>query len=152
MRQATEDSPKKGEKKSDEEILKELDPHYAKLIKKYPNLLNPSFHKGEPAHGVFHRIDTADHPPCRAKRRPIVSNPQKAAAGKAAWEQMERDGVIERVRANSNTDWTSALHIVDKPGGGARPCSDFCDLVNSKTIPDSSNKRFYEEDSWSQIF
>ena len=43
----------------------------------------------------------------------------KAAAGKEAWEQMERDGVIERVKAGTNTDWSSALHLAPKAGGGA---------------------------------
>ena len=63
-------------------------------------------------------------------------NSAKAAAGKAAWEQMERDGVIERVKAGTNTDFSSALHIVDKPGGGARPCTDFRAL-NKMTVVDA---------------
>ena len=60
----------------------------------------------------------------------------KAAAGKAAWEQMERDGVIERVKAETNTDYSSALHLVPKPGGGARPCTDFRAL-NAQTVVDA---------------
>ena len=49
----------------------------------------------------------------------------KAAAGKAAWEQMEKDGVIERVKAGTNTEWSSALHLQPKASGGYRPCGDF---------------------------
>ena len=60
----------------------------------------------------------------------------KAAAGKAAWEQMERDGVIERVKAGTNTDYSSALHLAPKPGGGARPCSDFR-VLNAQTVVDA---------------
>ena len=121
MKQLAEEESKVPAKKSVEEQLSTHDPKYQALIKKYPQLLNPDFVKGEPVHGVYHRIDTGSHAPCKAKRRPIIMNSAKAAAGKAAWEQMERDGVIERVQAGVNTDWTSALHLADKPGGGARP-------------------------------
>ena len=113
-------------KKTIEEQLLMHDPKYVRLIKKYPQLLSPSFVKGEPVHGVFHRIDTApDAKPCTSKRRPLITNKAKAAAGKEAWEQMAKDGIIEKVKAGSKTDYTSALHLVDKPGGGCRPCSDF---------------------------
>ena len=44
--------------------------------------------------------------------------------------------VIEKVKADSNTDWTSSLHLVNKPGGGVRPCSDFREL-NKKTVTDA---------------
>ena len=60
----------------------------------------------------------------------------KAKAGKEAWEQMIRDGVIEEVKAGTNTDWSSALHLAPKAGGGARPCTDFRAL-NDKTICDA---------------
>ena len=121
-------------KKKIEDGLKLHDPKWVKLIRKYPELLNPTFQKGEPIHGVFHKIETTGTP-VKAKRRPIISNPVKAAAGKAAWEQMERDGVIERVSPDVKTEWSSALHIADKAGGGARPCSDFR-LLNLQTVPD----------------
>ena len=98
--------------KSVEDSLKVHAPEYVKLLKKYPRLLNPTFEKGEPAHGVYHRIDTQG-PPVTAKRRPIIANKARNEAGKAAWEQMERDGVIERVPPGTKTEYTSALHLVD---------------------------------------
>ena len=101
-----------------EEALKLHDPEYVELIKAHPQLLNPSFQKGEPVHGVWHRIETADHPPCKAKRRPIIANAEKAAKGKEAWDKMIEDGVIEKVTPGMNTDWSSALHIANKEGGG----------------------------------
>ena len=114
-------------KKSAEELLKLHAEDYVKMIKTYPQLLSPTFNKGEPTHGVYHRIETGSHAPCKTKRRPIVMDSAKAAAGKAAWEQMEKDGVIERVKPGTNTDWSSALHLAPKPGpgGGVRPCTDF---------------------------
>ena len=60
----------------------------------------------------------------------------KAAAGKAAWDQMIEDGVVEQVKAGTNTDYSSALHLAPKPGGGARPCTDFRAL-NKMTIVDA---------------
>lgn len=129
------DKPVK-ESKSVEQQLKMHNKKYADMIRRYPQLMNPTFSKGAPAHGVWHKIETADHPPCKSKRRPIINNPAKAAAGKAAWEQMEKDGIIERVPAGEPTDWTSSLHIADKAGGGARPCSDFR-LLNQKTVTDA---------------
>ena len=125
--------------KENSDIEKALQQHaeeYVKLIRKYPSLLKPSFSKGVPAHGVYHKIETADHAPCRAKRRPIATNSTKSEQGRKAWEKMEKDGVIERVKADSNTDWTNCLHLAPKPGGGVRPCTDFRQL-NKKTVVDA---------------
>ena len=127
---------KEKKKKSINEQLQAHSEEYVKLIKSYPQLLEPSFRKGEPDHGVYHKIETGSHPPCKTKRRPIIMDSAKAAAGKEAWEQMERDGVIERVKPGTNTDWSSALHLAPKAGGGARPCTDFRAL-NAKTICDA---------------
>ena len=95
-----------------EKALQQHGEEFVKLIKKYPNLLKPSFNKGEPAHGVYHKIETGSHTPCKTKRRPIVRDSAKAEAGKAAWDQMIKDGLVERVKAGTNTDWSSAFHLV----------------------------------------
>merc|ERR1711989_141989 len=106
------------------------------MIKRHPELLEPSFQRGKPAHGVWHRIDTADHPPTTAKRRPIIADSEKARKGKEAWDKMLEDGIIEEVKPGSNTDWSSALHLANKPGGGVRPCTDFRAL-NKLTVTDA---------------
>ena len=49
---------------------------------------------------------------------------------------MLKDGIIEEVQPGSNNDWSSALHLANKPGGGVRPCLDFR-ILNTKTITDS---------------
>ena len=117
-----------------EDSLKVHSKEYQDLLKSFPKLLNPSFKKGEPVHGVYHKIETQG-PPVTTKRRPIIANKAKNDAGKEAWEKMERDGVIERLPPDTPTSYTSALHLVDKPGGGVRPCSDFRAL-NAQTVPD----------------
>ena len=130
-------SPENKKIKSAEEGLKLHAEEYANLLRRFPKLLSPSFSKEEPVHGVYHRIDTdPDKPPCKAKRRPIPLNSTKAAAGKAAWDKMIEEGVIERVKADTKTEFTSALHLADKAGGGVRPCSDFRKL-NEMTVADS---------------
>ena len=35
------------------------------------------------------------------------------------WKQLETLGVVEKVKAGTNTDYSSALHLALKPGGGA---------------------------------
>ena len=135
MKELSENAGPEKKKLSVEESLLLHEEEYANLIKKFPKLLNPTFSK-TPTHGVFHKIETGNHPPSKGRRRPLIANEAKAAAGKAAWDQMAKDGVIERVKPGDNTDWASPLHLANKPGGGVRPCSDFRDL-NSKTIVDS---------------
>ena len=127
---------KEAEIKKVEDAMAIHDPEYQRMIQKRPQLLDPSFKKKEPIHKVYHRIDTADHSPCKAKRRPILANSAKAEKGKKVWDQMIKDGIIEKVQPSTNTDWSSALHLADKPGGGVRPCPDFR-LLNQKTITDA---------------
>ena len=119
-----------------EQALSQHSPEYRKMIETYPELLEPTFKKGKPAHGVYHRIETGDQPPAKSKRRPIIADSEKAKKGKEIWDQMLKDGIIEKVEPGSNTDWSSALHLADKPGGGVRPCTDFR-LVNQRTITDA---------------
>ena len=77
----------KPENKTMDEGLAMHEEKYVKLLKKYPQLLNPSFVKGEPAHGVYHKIEVSGTP-CRSKRRPISTNPKKLS-----WEKsMGKDG------------------------------------------------------------
>ena len=126
--------PETKTKLSSDESLQIHDKEYQEMIREFPKLLNPTFEKGEPVHGVFHKIETTGNP-VTAKRRPIIANQTKNALGKAAWEKMEKDGIIERVSPDAKTTYTSALHLADKPGGGVRPCSDFRAL-NAQIIPD----------------
>ena len=78
------------------EKLNKHDQEYVDMINKYPKLLTPKFSKDPPVHGVYHRVDTADHPPCRAKRRPLIANKDKAEAGRRVWMKMAEDGEDEQ--------------------------------------------------------
>ena len=80
----------------------------------------------------------------KAKRRPIIADSEKARKGKEAWDKMEEDGVIEKVKPGMNTDWSSALHLADKPGGGVRLCPDFR-VLNTKTVTDAHPLPFLKD-------
>ena len=67
------------------EALKLHDEKYAKMVQAHPELLKVSFQKGKPVHNVWHKIETADHPPCKAKRRPVLANKEKDRMGREAW-------------------------------------------------------------------
>ena len=111
---------KKEDSKTDKDIEEQLqkhDPEYIKMIKSRPQLLKPTFTKN-PSHGIFHKIETADNTPVKAKRRPMIADSKKAAEGRRVWEQMLKDGVIEEVKGGTQTDWTSSLHLANKAGGG----------------------------------
>ena len=119
------------EKQKRGKIQKQL-PEIQRLLEKYPGLLSETFDPN-PKHGLFHKIETGNNTPCRAKRRPETTNRTKNELGKKAWNKMLKDGIISPVSASSNTDWTSNLTIANKPGGGVRCCSDFRQL-NLKTL------------------
>ena len=104
--------------KTVEEQLSLHSPEYVELIKARPQLLHPTFTKN-PSHGIFHKIETSDHTPCKAKRRPMIADAKKAAEGRRVWEKMLKDGVIEEVKGGTQTDWTSSLHLANKAGVGS---------------------------------
>jgi len=70
---------------------------------------------GPPATSRFRRLDEA-----------------KLEAAKADFAKLERDGIIKR----SSSTWSAPLHMVMKPDGSWRPCSDYQSL-NLVTTPDS---------------
>ena len=57
---ALEGSDKKQTKLSIEQQLQLHEDKYVRMIRAHPQLLEPSFTMGEPAHGIYHRIDMAE--------------------------------------------------------------------------------------------
>ena len=107
-------------------------PHkYQNLISQFPSLTKPDFRNVK--HSVEHSIDTGSSAPVRCKPRPLLPGSPKAIAGKAAWDNMESLGIIEKVNANDSQYYSSPLHLQDKPDGSQRPCGDFR-LLNEVTL------------------
>ena len=99
-------------KSETQQILQSMPEKYRKLVEKY-DILQPNF-KVKPKHNITHRIETGSNSPAKCKVRPIPAD--KQAEVKALLDEMENAGVIEKVGANSNTNWSSALHVVREKG------------------------------------
>ena len=115
-----------------EKLLKIVPEPYRKLVKKY-DILKPNF-QVKPKHNIVHRIETGSSSPATCKVRPIPAD--KMPEVKALLDEMEKSGVIEKVGANSNTNWSSALHVVREKGKKPRVCVDYR-ILNSKIVNDS---------------
>jgi transposase InsO family protein len=103
-------------------------PPFRHLLVDYQDVLNPSGRLPPTTHGVEHHLPTTGRPVTARFRR---LDPVMHAAAKAAFEDMENQGIVRR----SSSCWASPLHMVKKADGTWRPCGNFWRL-NLITEPD----------------
>jgi transposase InsO family protein len=101
---------------------------YEKLLNDFPSLTSPTYSTTHAKHGVQHHIETKG-PPVKARARRLP--PDKLAIAKAEFTYLAEMGIIRR----SSSQYSSPLHLADKPDGSKRPCGDYRRL-NDATIPD----------------
>ena len=71
----------------------------------------------------------------KSKCRRLVPGSDKEKKAKAAFDELIRFGIVERVNPEDPNTWSSPLHFVDKGDNTFRVVGDYRSL-NSKTVPD----------------
>ncbi len=99
------------------------------VAREFPEVVNVSKKLPQCKHRVQHVIDTTCTRPVSSRYRRLP--PEKLEAAKREFAELEAQGIIEK----SNSQWSSPLHMVEKPDGTWRCCGDYRRL-NLVTKPD----------------
>ena len=105
-----------GEQKSSRQIMPEK---YEALLQEFPSLLKMDFSAKVNGEKVYHYIDTKDHPPCKAKLRPLMRGSPKEVKGKESWQEPEfLEGPLDEDEARTEV-------LISRTRRGPRSLSSF---------------------------
>ena len=97
------------------------------LVSKYINIAGVNFSGVSLKHGIQHLVENTSKP---TLVKPWCLKAQQLKVAKEEFSKMEAAGIIWL----ANSPWSIPLHMVPKPNGSWRPCSDYWQL-NTKTVP-----------------
>lgn len=89
------------------------------ILEKYPNLISPHRDTNATKPKIFHRIETGSNPPTFSRARQLSA--QRCEIAKEEFKKLLKAGII----SPSNSEWSSALHMVPKSDGTYRPVGDY---------------------------